>query len=315
MRAFVALLAASLPALAPAPALAQTPARTLARTQSEPLAPAAALAQEQAPVAADPEGEVQRVHVLEKRPFTEAGRWELTLSAPVQVNPKFTVHAGAAAELAYHVRENLAAQLGVTWFPIAYQSTLSEELLTKVDEAAVSAEAFLLQGAVLAGLELMPIYGKLNVFDGKILRLGFYVNAGLGAGKTRLQLRPSSSPYGRTYGNTGVRPVAALGGGFRVFVTERLTVRLEVRDYAYSGYVSSVNGCGYQDAITVESAATRNSLPGAGTVSATCDARAFGDGYEQIKLNAGGARDLLKPPASSEVINNLVFQGGLSYLF
>src|SRR5205814_385827 len=160
-----------------------------------------------------------------------------------QVNPKFTVHAGVSAELAYHLRENLAVQLGLTWFPYSVQSTLSEELLTKADEAPLTAEAFLLQGDAVAGLELMPIYGKLNVFDGKILRLGFYLNAGIGGAKTRLQLRPSTDPNGRSFGDTGYRPMAALGGGFRVFVSEQFTVRLEVRDFAYSGYVSKVNGC------------------------------------------------------------------------
>ncbi len=278
----------------------------------------AALAQAAPPAAAPPtvgadDSEVQRIHVIEKRPFTEAGRWELTVSLPVQVNPKFTVHAGITGELAYHLRENLAAQVGVTWFPIAYQSTLSEELLTKADEAPFSAEAFLLQGAALAGLEFMPVYGKLNVFDGKILRLGFYLNAGLGVGKTRLQLRPSSSPMGRSYGDTGFRPVAALGGGFRVFITERLTVRLELRDFAYSGYVSKVNGCSYADAILIQAAAAQNTLPA--RVASGCNPQAFGDSFAAIKLNSAGAKDLLKPPASAEVINNIAFQGGLSYLF
>lgn len=261
------------------------------------------------------DNEVQRIHVIEKRPFTEAGRWELTGFLPVQVNPRFTVHAGVTAELAYHLRENLAAQVGVTWFPVAYQSTLSEELLTKADEAPFSAEALLLQGVALAGLEFMPVYGKLNVFDGKILRLGFYLNAGAGVGKTRLQLRPSTSPLGRSYGDTGFRPVAALGGGFRVFVTERLTVRLELRDFVYSGYVSKVNGCGYADSVAIEAAARNDSLPAASAVAAGCDPQAFGGSFESIRLNSAGAKEVLKPPASAEVINNLAFQGGLSYLF
>ena len=281
------------------------------------LTSSAALAQA-APAPALPgtdDNEVQRIHVIEKRPFTEAGRWELTASLPVQVNPKFTVHAGITAELAYHLRENLAAQVGLTWFPIAYQSTLSEELLTKADEAPFSAEAFLLQGAAVAGLEFMPVYGKLTVFDGKILRLGFYLNAGVGAGKTRLQLRPSTSPLGRAYGDTGYRPVAALGGGFRVFVTDRVTVRLELRDFAYSGYVSKVNGCGYSDAIAIQAAAEKNSLPADGAVSPGCNPQAFGESFQAIKLNSAGAKDLLKPPASAEVINNIAFQGGISYLF
>src|SRR5258708_18292812 len=111
-----------------------------------------------------PDGDVMRIHALEKRPFTEAGRWELSFFGMTQVNPKFTVHAGFSAELAYHLRENLAVQLGASYFPLAVQSTLSEELLTKAEEAPESAEAFLLQGDLVAGLELMPIYGKLNVF-------------------------------------------------------------------------------------------------------------------------------------------------------
>jgi outer membrane beta-barrel protein len=264
---------------------------------------------------ADPD--VQRVHVVEKRPFTEAGRWELSFFGATQVNPKFTLHTGGSVEIAYHIRENLAAQLGVTYFPLAVQSKLSEELLTKANEAPVTAEAFLLRGSAVVGLELMPIYGKLNIFDGKILRLGIYFNAGLGLAKTRLQLRPSTDDLGRTFGDTGFRPMAALGAGFRVFVSDRFTVRLELRDFAYSGYVSRVNGCNYADVTNIE--ASQGTATG---LSAGCDQNAFDQGNhlpgktpaDRITLNASGARELLKNP-SAEVINNISFQGGVSWLF
>lgn len=262
-----------------------------------------------------PDGDVMRVHVLEKRPFTEAGRWELSFFGMTQVNPKFTVHAGVSAELAYHIRENLAAQLGASFFPIAQQSTLSEELLTKASEAPATAEAFLLQGDVVAGLELMPVYGKLNVFDGKILRLGMYFNAGLGVAKTRLQLRASTDPTtGRTFGDTGIRPMASLGTGLRVFVTERLTVRLELRDLAYSGYVSRVNGCSAGDTQAIQAAYALDKTPTG--LGSGCDVAAFGSPGSggTGKLNASAAYDLLKNP-SAEVINNIAFQGGVSWLF
>src|SRR5690349_3586776 len=119
------------------------------------LVSSAALAQQQVGL---PDPDVMKIHVLERRPFTEAGRWEVSFFGATQVNPKFTVHTGVSAEVAYHLRENLAAQLGASFFPIAQQSTLSEELLTKASEAPESAEAFLLQGDVIGGLELMPIY-------------------------------------------------------------------------------------------------------------------------------------------------------------
>ena len=261
----------------------------------------------------EPDGDVMRIHVVEKRPFTEAGRWELSFFGMTQVNPKFTVHAGFSGELAYHIRENFAAQLGVSWFPIAQQSTLSEELLTKASEAPESAEAFLLQGDVIGGLELMPIYGKLNVFDGKILRLGVYLNAGLGIAKTKLQLRPSTDPVtGRSYGDTGLRPMASLGVGLRVFVTEQFTVRLELRDLAYSGYVSEVNGCSLADVQKIEAAEAIGQT--ATGLSGGCDQSAFGPSGEVRKLNAAGAKDLLAKP-SAEVINNIAFQGGISWLF
>src|SRR3981189_1446799 len=205
----------------------------------------AATAQQFAPV---PDPDAVRIHVLEQRPFTEAGRWELTFFGSTQVNPKFTMHAGLSAEVAYHLRENLAAQVGLWYFPVSVQSTLSEELLNKARVAPESAEALLIRGAALAGLELMPIYGKLNVFDGKILRLGIYPHARAGGAKTRLQLRPSTDPgTGRTFGDTGYRPIASLGLGLRVFLRERGTSRLELRDFAYSGYVSRGNGCNHGD--------------------------------------------------------------------
>jgi len=257
--------------------------------------------------------DVVRVHVVEKRPFTEAGRWELSFFGNAQVNPKFTQHAGISAELAYHLRENLAAQLGVWYFPVSAQSSLAEELLTKGRVAPESAEAFLLRSAAVLGMEFMPIYGKLDVFDGKILRLGVYLNGGLGAAKTRLQLRPSSDPTtGATFGDTGYRPIASLGIGLRVFLSEQLTVRLEVRDFAYSGYVSRVNGCSHEDVTRIEAAEAAGQT--ASGLSPGCDERAFGAPGAQAQLNAGAAKDLLARP-SADVINNIAFQGGVSWLF
>src|SRR5476649_126270 len=147
------------------------------------------------------------------------------------------------------------------------------------------AEALLLSGAALVGLELMPIYGKLNVFDGKILRLGVYVNAGLGAAKTRLQLRPSDDPItGRSFGDTGYRPMGSLGIGLRAFVSERFTVRIELRDLVYSGHVSKVNGCNRDDTLKIEAA--ENAKTTATNLSGGCNEGAFGATHDAASANA-----------------------------
>jgi outer membrane beta-barrel protein len=253
----------------------------------------------------DEAGDVQAIHVVEKRPFTEGGRGELTLFAPIQVNTKFTTHFGVALEGAYHIRENLAVQVGLIWNPIAQQSTLTEELVNKVNQQPLAADALLMQGGGLVGLELMPVYGKLNIFDGKILKMGFYINVGLGAAKTRLQLQGSDSPEGRTYGDTGIRPMAGLGAGFRVFFTDRFTLRLEIRDLVYSAYVSTVNGCNYADTVAISHNGT------SAMVSANCNISAFGS---DPKGDAAVAAAQIQTP-SADVVNNLTAFTGLSFLF
>jgi len=258
---------------------------------------------------AQADSDVQRVHVVERRPFSEANRFELTLFGLGQVNPRYTVHAGLGLELSYHLRENFAVLFGVSYNPIAHQSALTEELAAKVDQQPLAANALLLQADALAGLELMPIYGKISVFDGNVLRLGLYLNAGLGVAKTRLQLRPSDAVGGRSFGDTGFRPEAALGAGVRVFAGDRITVRLEVRDRVYSAYVPKVNGCTAQDARSIRANGT-----GATGLSPGCSASSFGGSEEEIKSGAGSAVIQLGDPSSS-VINNLAFQGGVSWLF
>lgn len=286
---------------------APPPSSVVLPSSSKPAAGQTAVAKAASQVGGDT-ADVISVHVIEKRPFTEANRWELSLFGPVQINSKFTMHAGAALEVAYHLRENVAVQLSGVWYPYAAQSSLTEELVTKVRQQPLAANALLIKGGAMAGLELMPVYGKINIFDGKILRLGFYLNAGLGAASTSLQLRAANTEKGRSYGDTGVRLMAALGAGFRVYITERLTLRAEIRDQVYSAYVSKVNGCSYADTRSVYTS-------GAGaTVSQGCSASSFGDTEAEVKNNAAIASDQMKEP-SADVINNLAAYTGLSYLF
>jgi outer membrane beta-barrel protein len=189
------------------------------------------------------------------------------------------------------------------------QSGLSEELAAKANQEPLAANALLLQGDAVAGLEFMPVYGKLSIFGGRVLRLGFYLDAGIGVAKTRLQLRPSSSVDGRAFANAGFRPEGALGAGFRVFLSDRITLRLELRDRVYSAYVDKVNGCNAADAAQI-----RDSGAAATGLSGGCSPGSFGGSDDQMKRSAATAALLLAQP-SAGVINNLAFQGGMSWLF
>jgi hypothetical protein len=155
----------------------------------------------------------------------------------------------------------------------------------------------------------MPVYGKLSLFGGNVLRLGLYLDAGLGIAKTRLQLRPSTSVDGRAFADAGFRPAGALGAGLRIFAGDRFTVRLELRDRIYSAYVDKVNGCTASDAAQI-----RDAGAAATGLSSGCSPGSFGGTEAQMKGSAATAALLLAQP-SSGAINNLAFQGGVSWLF
>jgi hypothetical protein len=97
-----------------------------------------------------------------------------------------------------------------------------------------------------------------------------------------------------------------------VFVNDRFTVRLEVRDLAYSAHVSRVNGCNLGDVQLIVDHPDGNYA--GGTLSSGCSAGAFGGTEQTVRTSAAGAAELLRNP-SSEVINNILFQGGISWLF
>ena len=73
-----------------------------------------------------------------------------------------------------------------------------------------------------------------------------------------------------------------------------------------------MNGCNHADVVKIEAAEAGGQT--ATGLSSGCDERAFGAPGAQAQLNAGAAKDLLARP-SADVINNLTFQGGVSWLF
>jgi hypothetical protein len=73
-----------------------------------------------------------------------------------------------------------------------------------------------------------------------------------------------------------------------------------------------VNGCNFADVSKIEEAEAAGAT--ASGLSGGCNERAFGAPGTAAQLNAGAAKDLLKTP-SADVINNIAFQGGVSWLF
>ncbi len=205
-----------------------------------PLEPTPAPAAAPEPAAAADES----IYVVQRRAYSKSGRFELTPSAFTSLNNKFVGHAGVALSAAYHLRENFAIEV-TTSVPYLYYKFYSG-LVYEVRELDLTPEEVDLKQMTYFGaasLQYSALYGKLD-FYGHLVDYDFYVTAGTGIASTLEvcytdesgcsepvieglgQRTPESADKMKITGN--------LGGGLRVFFSDRFGLRAEVRDIAYA---------------------------------------------------------------------------------
>lgn len=249
------------------------------------------------------------VHTVQRKVLADKGRSEVVLfPAVAQVNGKFTNHLGVAGEYLYHFQENVAFQVTGSYFYVNGESAFNEDLINIARVQAQAATALTMIWNAEAGVEAAPIYGKFAFYENHMASFALVLNAGLGAAQTRIQLRPATSDLPATYGDTGFRFLGSVGGGFRVRVGQHWAARLEVRDEAYTAAVSSVNGCDAQDLDEI--------VGGGSPVNASCNPDKFAADPNggSVSPDVPLARALVKTP-SSDVLNQVLFFGGVAYIF
>ncbi len=234
-----------------------------------------------------------------------ARRFELSLLGAAQVNGTFTNHLGLTAEAIYHLSDGVALYAGAFYNPYARESGFADRLLSSASLAPRTSNRLLVRWEAGAGVEVSPVYGKFTWGGGGITRFALFARAGAGAADTRVWLAPSGAGPGPLFGDAGVRLTGSLGLGARLGLSDRIGLRLEVRDEIFSSRLSRVNGCDLADLDALASA------QGAAQVKSGCDAAAFArDGY----ATAGPAADSVRS-SSPGVVNNLAALVGVSFLF
>ncbi len=200
--------------------------------------------------------EDESIYVVQRRAYSKSGALELNLSFFTSLNNKFVGHLGAGLSAAYHVRENFAVEV-TTSVPLLFWSFYSG-LVYEVHNLNLAPEMVDLKqmsyfGAV--SLQYSALYGKLNFWD-KLIDYDFYVTAGTGVVKTLETCVPSRNQAGdpdcseepieglgvglKTPADTADawKIAGNLGGGMRVFVSDRVGMRIEVRDIVYADRAS-----------------------------------------------------------------------------
>ncbi|XXF81005.1 outer membrane beta-barrel domain-containing protein [Myxococcaceae bacterium GXIMD 01537] len=267
------------------------------------------------------------VHIVQKKPFADEGRHEFVLyPAVVQLNSKFTRHAGTALQYVYHLQENFGLQLAAQYNWYSNESNFNLELIDKVREQAQAASSLLLNWGLQAGVEVTPLYGKFAFYDDKLAQFSLVLSGAAGVGSTRHLIRPqvTNQVDGQSFlvparfGDTGMKFLGSVGGGFRLQFGDSYSVRMEVRDLVYTARVDKVDGCNLADFEAMERArSSGDPFEGLG-LSGSCKSQKF-DGIDprtrkNYREDIILGRDLVAEP-SSDVLNNVSFYAGFSILF
>jgi outer membrane beta-barrel protein len=266
-----------------------------------------------------------KVHIVEQKQFSDSGKRELVLyPVTAQVNGKFTEHLGTMGSFVWHLQENFGLMLtgGYNWYN--QESSFNSELVDKFRIEAQAATSLLQTWDLLGGVEVTPLYGKFTFFENNLAHFGLVLIGGAGAGGTRHLLKPEATQSDgtinpATFGDTGVRFMGTIGAGFRLSIGSRFSFRLEVRDVVYTARVEKVNGCDVIDLKAMRDASAAGKDPTSVTVSASCRATDFAGVDPQTGYKRAGniplAYNLVKPPVSSDVLNNVGVYLGASFLF
>lgn len=267
------------------------------------------------------------VHIVQKKRFADEGRHELTVyPAAVQVNGKYTRHAGTAAHYTYHLQENFALQVMGQYNWYSNESDFNLELIDKVREQAQAASSLLLVWGAHAGVEVTPLYGKFAFLNNSLAQFSVVLSGGAGIGSTRHLIRPAvtndvegeSFQVPARFGDTGTKFMGSVGGGFRLQFGESYALRVEVRDLIYTARVDRVDGCNLADFEALEAARSTNQPFSSLNLSGSCRYEKFDGVDPKTKKNYREdiilGRDLVAEP-SSDVLNNVSFYAGFSVLF
>jgi outer membrane beta-barrel protein len=204
----------------------------------------------------------ESIYVAEKRPYTKRGHLELTPTFGVTLNNRYESAIAGILGVTYHIRENVGIEV-IGGYAASRYTDAVEEILTKESKQPPNAELKWMNGFVGGDVQWAPFYGKLRLIPGILGDFDFYIAVGFAAVWTSNPCKPQQTykagGTGLVADGTGVQGISGIcpdspnnvlpadvrfagnfGAGFRIFFTNYLGVRLEIRDLVYSDVVDSL---------------------------------------------------------------------------
>jgi outer membrane beta-barrel protein len=164
------------------------------------------------------------LRVVQKVLYTKEGRLELGAALGVLPFDMMTVAPKVALSGTLHPSETIALELQIGG---GYGLKSGRYVELESPTVGVAYEAYRYLASVEADLQWSPIYAKMNLGNGTILHHDVYALIGIG-GTLEQSVFPS--------GEITVAPTLPIGIGTRIFLSENLALRAELRDGLMAEY-------------------------------------------------------------------------------
>lgn len=169
----------------------------------------------------------RKVEVVQKRLFTKDSRMEFSLFTGIIPNDPFLTYVPIGGRFNYYFVESISFELAGSWTGIQSNSELKDFLKNndriRGDVDLLDIQQWRVGGSVVWS----PFYGKLALLQRKLSHFDINLVGGLGV------LSTESPKADRTGVDTEFKPEGILGAGFRFFLTEDLTFRLDYRQFIF----------------------------------------------------------------------------------
>ena len=177
------------------------------------------------------------IRVIRPKYFTKTGRLETGAQLSVVMNQSFIYTYLATGILDYHFNETLAIEgLGAYGFSIDKDDKKTLDSTFKIKTQILRTE-YIMEGGIL----YTPVYGKYQLSTGKLVYLDTFFTAGAGMTGVRYLYDQCPSPDDGIVGtvtppapNTKSYPTFYMGGGQRIFIDKKTSLRWDVRGHFFS---------------------------------------------------------------------------------
>ena len=198
----------------------------------------------QAAFAEDETEELVEKVAVRNRLFSVEGRWELGGNVGFSLLSRLTDHYNFNVSVAYNPKDWLGLEVR-GGYAFSRHTSLADQIQTDffanntISRANDAADLWELTAHGVFGIRFQPIYGKINLMSELPIHFQFYIWAGGGVGALKRESmvlcseRVSTRECGAFLTENKVSPLVSVALGFRFFIMQQHSVKIEVRDWSY----------------------------------------------------------------------------------